>query len=280
MNSARRTRIVCTLGPAFANEEALKELLHARMNTARLNLSHGNYPMGTACVIRSDGTIGSRKNVNTPGIRLDLPAMTEMDRDDIIFGIGEGGGLLSGQLCSHSSGRSNDQALLGDHGSAIRVIAKIEDKEGISNIHDITRLCDGVMVARGDLGIQFTMEQIPLAQKQVLALCNERNKPVITATPLLDSMIKNARPTRAELTDVANAIFDGTDALLPSGETAIGKHPVRSCATLDGICRSVEQSKEYRKSVLKRPRIGDRPAGEIENTGTIDNATTLYKDGR
>jgi pyruvate kinase len=130
------------------------------------------------------------------------------------------------------------------------VIAKIEDAEGLENIEEIVRISDGVMVARGDLGVQLALEDIPLAQKRIIALCNHQNKPVITATQMLDSMIENPRPTRAELTDVANAIFDGTDAVMLSGETASGRYPTRACETLDRIARAIESSAEYRESTM------------------------------
>jgi pyruvate kinase len=137
------------------------------------------------------------------------------------------------------------------------VIAKIEDHEGLDNIQEIVRISDGIMVARGDLGVQLPVEDIPLAQKRIIALCNDRNKPVVTATQMLDSMIENPRPTRAELTDVANAIFDGTDAVMLSGETATGRWPSRACATLDRIARAVEASPEYRQERFGGFRVVD-----------------------
>ena len=207
------------------------------------------------CVVRSGGTLGSRKNVNIPGVRVQLPAITEKDKDDILFGIAEGVDLIAASFIRKPGDIEDIKAVLREHDSAIRVIAKIEDQEGLSNIDEIARVSDGVMVARGDLGVQLAIEDIPLAQKRIILIANTLNKPVITATQMLDSMIQNPRPTRAELTDVANAIFDGTDAVMLSGETANGRYPTRACETLDRIARAVEASAEYRDRCASRNAV-------------------------
>ena len=204
------------------------------------------------CVVRSGGTLGSRKNVNIPGIRVQLPAITEKDRDDILFGITEDVDLIAASFIRKPTDVEDIKAVLREHDSEIRVVAKIEDQEGLSNIDEIVRVSDGVMVARGDLGVQLAVEDIPLAQKRIILIANTLNKPVITATQMLDSMIQNPRPTRAELTDVANAIFDGTDAVMLSGETANGRYPTKACETLDRIARAVEASQEYREGCASR----------------------------
>jgi pyruvate kinase len=197
------------------------------------------------CVIRNGGTIGSRKNVNVPGIRTALPGMTEKDRADIIFGIGQEIDYIAASFVRRPDNISEIKELLQEHDAEIPIVAKIEDREGLDNIDEIITVADGVMVARGDLGVQLATEEIPLAQKRIIKKCNKQNKPVITATQMLDSMIQNPKPTRAELTDVANAIFDGTDAVMLSGETAGGSFPVESVRMMDRIARAVEASTEY-----------------------------------
>jgi pyruvate kinase len=199
------------------------------------------------CVVVSGGALGSRKNVNIPGVRVNLPAITEKDRTDILFAIEEGMDFIAASFIRRPGNVEEIQQILREHESPIRVIAKIEDQEGLDNIDEIIRVSDGIMVARGDLGVQLAVEDIPLAQKRIIAKCNTHHKPVITATQMLDSMIHNPRPTRAELTDVANAIFDGTDAVMLSGETASGAYPVKACATLHRISLTVEQSEEYNR---------------------------------
>jgi len=338
----RKTKIVCTLGPAVDDLENVKALLQAGMNVARFNFSHGTHEehasrlarlrtaceetgipaavlldtkgpeirtgdiegggsisitigdtivlttrkvegsaerlsisykdlpgqvgpgkhifiadglidlevesvSGTdiTCVVRNGGTFGSRKNVNVPGVRVSLPAITQKDRADIQFAVENHFDFIAASFIRKPEDVTEIQQLLQDAGSPIRVIAKIEDQEGLDNIDEIIRVSGGIMVARGDLGVQLSTEQIPLAQKRIIDKCNRQNKPVITATQMLDSMIHNPNPTRAELTDVANAIFDGTDAVMLSGETASGKFPLRSVETMSRIALTVESSPEY-----------------------------------
>ena len=197
------------------------------------------------CVVRSGGTLGSRKNVNIPGVRVSLPAITEKDKQDIAFAIDHGMDFIAASFVRKPSDVTEIQRILQESECSIHVIAKIEDHEGLENIEEIVRVSQGIMVARGDLGVQLSVEQIPLAQKRIISACNRQNKPVITATQMLDSMIHNADPTRAELTDVANAIFDGTDAVMLSGETASGAYPRRATETLHRIAMAVEESPEY-----------------------------------
>ncbi len=199
------------------------------------------------CTVRNGGLIGSRKNVNVPGVRTRLPAMTKKDIDDILFGIHEKVDFIAASFIRRAENVQEIKDLLHEHNSDIRVIAKIEDEEGLENIEDIIRVSDGIMIARGDLGVQLSTELIPMAQKRIIHLCNAMNKPVIVATQMLDSMIHNPKPTRAETTDVANAIFDGADCVMLSGETAGGRYPIESVAMLDKIARAVEESDEYRK---------------------------------
>ncbi len=197
------------------------------------------------CTVRNGGMLGSRKNVNVPGVRSRLPSITEKDVQDILFAVDEGMDFIAASFIRRAENVVEIRDILHEKESHIRIVAKIEDEEGLDNIDEIIRVADGVMVARGDLGVQLSTEQIPLAQKRIIHKCNRQNKPVITATQMLDSMIHNPNPTRAELTDVANAIFDGTDCVMLSGETAGGKHPFRSVQMLDRIARAVESSPEY-----------------------------------
>jgi pyruvate kinase len=196
-------------------------------------------------VVRSGGTLGSRKNVNIPGVRVDLPAITEKDTGDILFAVEHDFDFIAASFIRKPEDVTRIKDLLLENDSEIKVISKIEDQQGLENIDEIIRVSDGIMVARGDLGVQLSTEKIPLAQKRIIDKCNRQNKPVITATQMLDSMIHNPTPTRAELTDVANAIFDGTDAVMLSGETAGGRYPTKAVETLTKIANAVESSVEY-----------------------------------
>lgn len=198
------------------------------------------------CVVRNGGEIGSRKNVNVVGVKTSLPAVTEKDVEDIKLGIKQEVDFIAASFIRKPADVLEIKKLLDEYNSKIKIIAKIEDEEGLENIDDIIRVADGVMVARGDLGVQLKLEDIPLAQKRIIRKCNQANKPVITATQMLDSMISNPKPTRAEATDVANAIFDGTDAVMLSGETASGKYPVQAVETMNKIALAVESSKDYK----------------------------------
>jgi len=200
-----------------------------------------------SCCVVAGGTMGEHKNVNVQGVRTSLPAVTEKDLADIQFAIDEGLDFIAASFIRKPEDVVSILEILSRENSSIRVIAKIEDTEGLANIDEIIRVSHGIMVARGDLGVQLSTEEVPLAQKRIIQKCNLQNKPVITATQMLDSMIENPRPTRAELTDVANAIFDGTDAVMLSGETANGKYPTQACAMLHRIALTVEGSPEYQE---------------------------------
>jgi pyruvate kinase len=346
MERFRKTKIICTLGPASQGVEMMKGLLRSGMNIARFNFSHGDHeyhrqniidvrrasvetgipvalmldtkgpeirtgmvkdngkikleqgkelvvtvdececdegriclsykelPLDVQagnhiliadglvdlqilsvegadmrCVVKAGGEIGSRKNVNVPGVRTRLPAITEKDKADILFAVAEGMDLIAASFIRKAQDVISIQKILAEQGSGIKVISKIEDHEGLENIDEIIRASFGIMVARGDLGVQIDGEQIPLVQKRIIEKCNKAAKPVITATQMLDSMITNPKPTRAELTDVANAIFDGTDAIMLSGETASGKYPLEAVRTMHRIALTIEESEEYKKSM-------------------------------
>ncbi len=197
------------------------------------------------CVARNTGSIGSRKNVNLIGIHAGLPIINDQDKSDLAFGAEQGIDFVAASFVSFASEVNEIRRYLESINSRAKIIAKIENEEGLNNIEEIVKAADGVMVARGDLGVQLPTERIPLAQKHIIEICRRSGKPVITATQMLDSMIVNPRPTRAELTDVANAIFDGTDAVMLSGETANGAYPVEAVKTMARIAVTVEDSAEF-----------------------------------
>lgn len=209
------------------------------------------------CVVRSGGEFGSRKNVNIPGIRSTLPAVTEKDVEHIGFAVEQDLDFVAASFVRKPEDILEIRRILVEKGSRMQIVAKIEDAEGVANIEEIIRVSDAIMVARGDLGVQLPTEEIPLVQKRIVSRCHEQNKAVITATQMLDSMIHNPRPTRAEATDVANAVFDGTDAVMLSGETASGAHPVAAVQTMDRIARAAETSPEYEARVRRYFRLDD-----------------------
>jgi pyruvate kinase len=204
------------------------------------------------CRVVNGGEFGSRKNVNVPKVRTNLPAVTERDVADIRFGVEKGVDFIAASFIRKPQDVLTILRLLGDKHTAIRVIAKIEDEEGLENIEEIIRVSGGVMVARGDLGVQLEPQEIPLVQKRIINRCHALGKPVITATQMLESMVKNPRPTRAETSDVANAIFDGTDAVMLSGETAAGAYPVLAVEVMHKIAMAVECSDEYKVKMRDR----------------------------
>ena len=199
------------------------------------------------CRANNTAVIGSRKNVNLLGVHAKLPIMSEQDKKDIAFGAEMDVDYIAASFLSFPHEIIEIKKYLESLNSSIKIIAKIENGEGLENIKEIAQVADGVMVARGDLGVQLPTEQIPIAQKHIISVCRRAGKPVITATQMLESMTVNPRPTRAELTDVANAIFDGTDAIMLSGETANGAYPVESVKMMDKIARTAEQSEEFQE---------------------------------
>lgn len=345
----RKSKIVCTIGPASESLENIKKLILAGMNVARLNFSHGDFEehgarintirqaskeLGKTVAILLDtkgpeirtgklevepielvqdeyltltteeilgdqnrisitysnlpndvqvgstiliddgligltvvdiqgteiktrivngGTIKSKKGVNVPGVSISLPGITEKDTNDIIFGIGQDIDFIAASFVRKASDVQEIRALLEKHdASHIQIISKIENQEGVDNLDEILAVSDGLMVARGDLGVEIPAEDVPLAQKLMIQKCNVAGKPVITATQMLDSMQRNPRPTRAEASDVANAIFDGTDAIMLSGETAAGKYPVESVLTMSRIAEKAESALNHREIFMKQ----------------------------
>jgi len=356
----RKTKIVCTIGPASESVEKLVELINAGMNVARLNFSHGSHEehaaritsireaskktgrtvailldtkgpeirtldfeggqaelitgneviittepvVGTAekfavsyegliddvhvgsKILIDDGLIGlevigiegndirtkvlnsglvkNKKGVNVPNVRVNLPGITEKDISDIEFGIEQSVDFIAASFVRKASDVLEIRELLGKHGAEyIQIIPKIENQEGIDNIDEILEVSDGLMVARGDMGVEIPPEEVPIVQKLLIKKCNNLGKPVITATQMLDSMQRNPRPTRAEASDVANAILDGTDAIMLSGETAAGSYPIESVSMMNSIALRIEKSLQYEELFKKRQR---------ENKGTITDA--------
>ncbi len=336
----KKTKIVCTIGPASEAPEKLAALAEAGMNVARLNFSHGDHAehlermntikrirketglniallldtkgpeirthdmengsielntgdvvrismtevLGTkekisitypelindvqpgsiiliddglvglavtevdkdkgeiVCVVNNSGIVKNKKGVNVPGVKTKLPGITEKDRADIIFGIENDIDFIAASFVRRASDVQEIRDLLEEYDAThIQIIPKIENQEGIDNIDEILAISDGLMVARGDMGVEIAAEEVPIVQKMLIKKCNTLGKPVITATQMLDSMQRNPRPTRAEVGDVANAIFDGTDAVMLSGESAAGEYPVEAVRTMANICVRTER---------------------------------------
>ncbi len=222
------------------------------------------------CKVLNGGTLKDHKGVNVPNVAINLPAITEKDIGDIKFGIENDIDFIAASFIRKAEDVIEIRKVLEENnGNDIDIISKIENREGVDNIDEIIEASEGIMVARGgDLGVEILTEEIPLIQKQIIKKCNMAGKPVITATQMLDSMMRNPRPTRAEVTDVANAILDGSDAIMLSGETAIGKYPVESVKTMYKIATKTEESLDYAE-VLKLKTS----AKDISTTNAISKAT-------
>jgi pyruvate kinase len=193
--------------------------------------------------VQNDGVLGSKKSVNVPGVHIDLPALTDKDRKNILLAIDQDIDFIAHSFVRSANDVRAVQAILDAHGSDIKIISKIENQEGVDNIDEIIEASYGIMIARGDLGIEVPIERIPGIQRQIIRKCVQAKKPVIVATQMLHTMISNPRPTRAEVTDIANAIYYRTDALMLSGETASGKYPVEAVQTMAAIAEQAEKDK-------------------------------------
>lgn len=367
----RRTKIVCTIGPASESVEKLYRLIESGMNVARLNFSHGtheehaqriqnireavkltnrtvaimldtkgpeirtgllkegkitietgekiilttkeimgtkerltvNYPglvkdvkpgnhillddglmalkvlkvEGTEiyCEILNGGELSNRKGVNVPGVNINLPAITEKDISDIKFGIEQDVDFIAASFIRSASDVLEIRKILEENKADIHIISKIENQQGVVNIDEIIELSDGLMVARGDLGVEIPAEEVPLIQKMMIEKCNRAGKPVITATQMLDSMIRNPRPTRAEASDVANAILDGTDAIMLSGESAAGKYPVESVQTMARIALKTESAINHETLVSLRGIVPRQTTTDAISHATCTTAHSL-----
>lgn len=343
----RRTKIICTIGPASQNEDKLRELMLAGMNVARFNFSHGsheeqkgkfatflkvsqelNLPVATLldtkgpeirlgdfvdgraelaagqkfaltteeilgtteratityknlkndvekgmsiliddgliemvveditdndiiCTVVNGGPVSNHKGINAPGAKLSMPFISEKDRSDILFGIEMGFDFIAASFTRTKEDILQIREILNEHKSTMKIIAKIENQQGIENVDEILDVADGIMVARGDMGVEIPLEEVPILQKKIIKKAVLRGKHVITATQMLDSMMKNPRPTRAEATDVANAIYDGTTAIMLSGESAAGLYPVEAVKTMARIAERAEADIDYHTRMIR-----------------------------
>ncbi len=200
-------------------------------------------------VVVNGGILYPGKSINVPGVRLNLPSLSKEDERDITFALERGVEFIAASFIRHADDVLAIRGLIEKSGNSAKIIAKIENREGVNNFEGILKVADGVMIARGDLGVEIPAEDVPLVQKSLIKECNRAGKPVITATQMLDSMIRNPRPTRAEASDVANAIFDGTDAVMLSGETAVGAFPEEAVTTMAKIAVRTEEALEYRRKL-------------------------------
>lgn len=360
----RKTKIICTIGPASESEERLRELMLAGMNVARFNFSHGSHeehkakfdrvikvsselklPVATLldtkgpeirlkdieggktelvsgqkfiltteeilgnnekvtitykglkddinvgttiliddgliemvvdeinetdiiCSVVNGGPISNHKGVNIPGAALSMPYISDVDRSDIMFGCDMDFDFLAASFVRCKEDILEVRKIIAEHGSHMKIIAKIENTQGIRNLDEILEAADGIMVARGDMGVEIPMEEVPIVQKQMIKKAEALGKHVITATQMLESMIKNPRPTRAEATDIANAIYDGTTAIMLSGESAAGLYPVEAVKTMAKIAERTEQDIDYNSRLRRRKDIDN-----IDTTTAISHAT-------
>ena len=210
------------------------------------------------CVVTAGGTIKNHKGVNVPNVKIHLPSITEKDKEDLIFGCENKIDFVAASFIRKASDIQDVRDVLKAHGGDyIQIIAKIENQEGVDNIDEIIEASDGIMVARGDMGVEIPIEKVPIIQKNIIRKCNESGKIVITATQMLDSMIRNSLPTRAEACDICNAIFDGTDAVMLSGESASGSYPIEAAEMMSRISIETEANLDYNylNKRLKEPSL-------------------------
>jgi len=223
------------------------------------------------CQVKNGGIISNRKGINVPSVELTMPFISQKDYEDILFGIKEGFDFIAASFTRTAADVLEIRKILEDNGnSRINIIAKIENQQGVDNIDEIIKAADGIMIARGDMGVEIPLEEVPIIQKDLIKRVYTAGKQVITATQMLDSMMKNPRPTRAETTDVANAIYQGTSAIMLSGETAAGDYPLESLQTMVKITERVECDIDYEQAFL-----ANRPANKRDVTTAISHAACM-----
>lgn len=232
------------------------------------------------CLVKNDGVISDKKGVNVPGVHLSMPFISDKDRQDILFGIQHGFDFIAASFVRTVDDVNEIRKMLNKHNSQTKIIAKIENLQGVENIDAIIDAADGIMIARGDMGVEIPYEEVPVIQKKIIKKVYNSSKQVITATQMLDSMIKNPRPTRAETTDVANAIYDGTSAIMLSGETAAGSYPVEALRTMVKIAIRTEADIDYKKrfrlqDVCHAPDITDAISRATVTTAHDLNAAMI-----
>nr|WP_295684793.1 pyruvate kinase [uncultured Lachnoclostridium sp.] len=368
----RKTKIVCTLGPATDDDEVLRQLMIEGMDVARFNFSHGDHaqhkrnyerihrlrtelklPIATLldtkgpeirignfesgkielkkgqiftlttndivgdetqvsityknlirdikngvkiliddglielkvfnitdtdiiCEVLNGGTISNHKGVNVPGVELSMPFISKRDYEDIVFGIGQGFDFIAASFTRCADDIIQIRKILNEYNcNTVNIIAKIENLQGVNNIDEIIRVSDGIMVARGDMGVEIPLEEVPVIQKMIIKKVYNAEKQVITATQMLDSMMKNPRPTRAETTDVANAIYDGTSAIMLSGETAAGLYPVEALKTMVKIAKRTEADIDYASRFKKRDSLTNPDVTNAISHATCTTAIDL-----
>lgn len=367
----RRTKIVCTIGPASESVELMEKMMLAGMNVARLNFSHGTHEehakrikaireaagnvgkniaimldtkgpeirlgllekepvelkagadvcltteniKGTEqllpvsykglpgdvktgdrilisdglialrvqavdgpkifCKIENGGKITSQKGVNIPGVKVSLPSLTDDDKKDIVFGIENNLDFVAASFIRKASDVLAIRRIIEESNGHMDIISKIESREAVLNLDEIIKVSDGIMVARGDLGVEIPPEEVPLIQKTIIEKCNHTGKPVITATQMLESMIQNPRPTRAEASDVANAILDGTDAIMLSGETAAGQYPVETVETMARIALQAESAIKFEELLKNKRRALSKTVTDAISHATVTTAMDL-----